>query len=112
MNLSLLSKTLNTQWASCELLRVILGPVNHVIFSLCEWVFALPAVSHHIAVRRLDEDVVHVEQNVHEVFPSHGAAICVPPLALQKKQKKQFALKKKERKKKNTYSFNNKKNLN
>lgn len=62
---------------------------NPCATSLCYfgvWVFALPAVSHHVPVRRLDEDVFHIKQNIHEVLPSHGAAICVLPRVLQKKQ--------------------------
>lgn len=48
----------------------------------CVWVCVLPAVSHQVSMWRLNKDVVHIEQNVHEVLSGHGPAICILPLML------------------------------
>lgn len=48
----------------------------------CVWVCVLLAVSHQVSMWRLNKDVVHIEQNVHEVLSSHGPAICILPLML------------------------------
>lgn len=42
----------------------------------------LPAVSHQVAMRCFNQDVVNMEQNVHEVLSSHWTSICKRPLVL------------------------------
>lgn len=48
----------------------------------------LPAVSHHVAVGGLDDDVLHVKQHIHEVLTGHGPVVRVLPLMLKHQGKK------------------------